>query len=91
VYNLHRAGVLKDNQLPKTGGNNPHISALRVSFAWSKTPAGGTAVDKQSNGIGKGSLNLIRVLAIPFSNSKTDERDVSSILSNALANGTARL
>ncbi|PVH81831.1 hypothetical protein DL98DRAFT_623095 [Cadophora sp. DSE1049] len=31
VYNLHRAGVLKDDQLPKTGGDNPHISPLRVS------------------------------------------------------------
>ncbi|KAH7407997.1 sporulation associated protein [Cadophora sp. MPI-SDFR-AT-0126] len=38
VYNLHRAGILKDYQLPKTGGDNPHINSLRVSFSWATRP-----------------------------------------------------
>jgi hypothetical protein len=91
VFNLHRAGIIRDSQLPKTGGNNPHISALRASFAWSKTSARETAVDKQLNEAGTEPLHLIRLLSIPFSTSKAAERDVSLILSDGLANGTARL
>ncbi|KAF2839962.1 hypothetical protein M501DRAFT_1016047 [Patellaria atrata CBS 101060] len=36
VYELHQAGYLTDEQLPKMGGNNPHINPTGALFAWTQ-------------------------------------------------------
>ncbi|KAH8587871.1 hypothetical protein B0O99DRAFT_731593 [Bisporella sp. PMI_857] len=90
VYDLHRAGVLKDDQLPKTGGDNPHISPLRVSFAWNRSPRVNEG-NRRPSGHEKSSISLSRMLSFPFGKSKEESHSVSSVLSDALANGAARL
>jgi len=76
VYDLHHAGILRDDQLPKTGGNNPHINPSRVLLAWNKFSTAQEQLRRDSNG------EVIN---------RATERDVSSVLANALANGTAWL
>ncbi len=93
VYNLHRAGVLKDSELPKTGGDNPHISPLRVAFAWNSTSRGERKgnEDKISAGNRKSGFQISRRLISTASRGKRETGNVSSILSEAITTGAARL
>ncbi|TAQ86876.1 hypothetical protein B7494_g4791 [Chlorociboria aeruginascens] len=76
VYNLHRAGILRDDHLPKTGGDSPHISPSRVFFAWNRT----STAHKQEGKTGNGNMSP-----------QSKKGDLSSILAKALVNGAARL
>ncbi|KAH7356398.1 sporulation associated protein [Rhexocercosporidium sp. MPI-PUGE-AT-0058] len=91
VYSLHRAGVLKDDQLPQTGGDNPHISPLRVSFAWSAKEQTQKAEASSFSGLSKPILGLDRVIPSKFGKSlKESQMSVSEILSDAISKGSAQ-
>jgi hypothetical protein len=79
--------VLKDHQLPKTGGGNPHISPLSVSFAWNQT----VDVEKDGDRTSAGSENNLLESNGMFWKSKGKSRSVASVLADGLATGAARL
>lgn len=73
VPELHQAGILQADQLPKTGGDNAHISPTGALLAWTRQAA--KAADaKKSNGT---SAKPKAVVSTSY--------DVSSVLSHALA------
>lgn len=36
VYELHQAGYLTEQQMPKTGGDNPHVNVKGALNAWAR-------------------------------------------------------
>lgn len=80
VYELHRAGILTSEQLPQTGGSSPYINPSQVFSTW-----------KQDQGKPNGSFHLGKEGKESTESSREGKHGVSSILANALTNGSARL
>jgi hypothetical protein len=73
VAELYQSGILQADQLPKTGGDNPHISPTGALLAWTRQSARNNAA-KQTNGT---SLKPKVIVSSSY--------DVSSVLSHALS------
>ncbi|KAL2062511.1 hypothetical protein VTL71DRAFT_6777 [Oculimacula yallundae] len=86
VYSLHRAGVLRDDQLPQTGGDNPHISPLRASFAWGAKGQAQTREGGNFTGTTRSMLGLDRIFG---KSSRGSQMSVSEILKDSISKGTA--
>jgi hypothetical protein len=80
VTDLHQTGVLRTEQLPKTGGDNPHITPSGALLAWSRASLSDTDTAKGKNKSEASSKPLKKVRLGPGS------YDVSAVLSHALAN-----